>query len=127
MRPHGSAALLEYRRRLAVRLLEQGLETPEVAEALCVSQQSVRRWLSAWRVEAGSLAAVPHRGAAPKLNDPQTQQVLSWLEKIAALAAAGARAAAVAGLRQRLLRRPDPCLVPRQRAAGGEGAGGAGA
>jgi len=44
MRTKGSAAELEQRRRIAARLLEQGMKPIRVAEALGVSPAAVTRW-----------------------------------------------------------------------------------
>jgi transposase len=84
MRPQGSAERLECRRRLAVRLLGQGLDPPDVAAAVGATARSVQRW----RADAGAageaaaaLAAVRHPGAEPKLTAAQTREVLSWLAR----------------------------------------------
>lgn len=49
MRPQGSAEQLEQRRRWAVRLLEEGLDPPEVAQILGATVRSVQRWDAATR------------------------------------------------------------------------------
>lgn len=76
MRPKGSAAELEVRRRLAVRLLSQGKSRSEVAELVGASLSSVKRWKAAWKkggVEA--IAAKPHPGRKPKLTNAQKRQL----------------------------------------------------
>jgi len=82
MRPQGSAAQLECRRRLAIRLLGQGLDPPDVAMATGATLRSVQRW-SADAGDDGesspALAAVAHRGATPKLTATQVATVCSWL------------------------------------------------
>src|SRR6187200_3250181 len=76
MRPQGSAAELESRRRLAVRLLDNGLDPAEVADLVEATVRSVQRW----RV-AGDLTAVPQSGRPPKLTPRQSAQVLGWLDR----------------------------------------------
>jgi transposase len=49
MRPEGSAAELEARRRWAVELLAKGKTCPEVAELVGRSLSSVKRWKAAWK------------------------------------------------------------------------------
>jgi len=67
---------LESRRRLAVRLLDGGLDPPEVADLVEATIRSVQRW----RV-AGDLTAVPQPGRPPKLTSRQSAQVLTWLDR----------------------------------------------
>ncbi len=87
MRPQGTAASLEARRRLAVDLLQRGKTTAEVAEIVQVPASSVRRWRAAWkRGGEAALAAKPHPGSKPKLSASRQQQVLRILTR-------GARAA----------------------------------
>ena len=83
MRPHGSAQELERRRKRAVQAVREGSTVAEVARVLGVSDRSVRRWRAAAR-EGGeeALEAVPHPGAAPKLNRTQQRQVLSWFKRL---------------------------------------------
>jgi len=75
MRPQGSAAELESRRRLAVRLLDGGLDPPEVADVVEATVRSVQRWRS-----AKDLEAIPQCGRPPKLTSRQTAQVLAWVD-----------------------------------------------
>jgi len=76
MRPKGSAAELETRRRLAGRLLLEGRKIGEVAEIVAASESSVRRWRR--EVEKGgfgALKAKPHPGRKPRLNEKQRQRL----------------------------------------------------
>jgi transposase len=87
MRPKGTAAGLEVRRRLAAVLLEEGKSVAEVAEIVQASQSSVRRWRLAWnRGGVEALASKPHPGPQPKLSGAQQRQLLRILTQ-------GARAA----------------------------------
>jgi transposase len=82
MRPHGSAAELERRRRRAVASLRQGCSVSEVARVLGVTPRSVRRWRAA--ACAGGEAALDakrHPGPRSKLNRLQERQVLGWLKR----------------------------------------------
>ena len=80
MRTDGTAAVLEYRRRLAVRRVLGGHSIGEVADFLEVAPRSVRRWVAAF-LQGGedALAAQPVCGRPPKLNGEQELTVLSWL------------------------------------------------
>jgi transposase len=82
MRPHGSAAELEARRRLAVRRVNEGWRQKDVAAFLGVTDRAVRGWVASHR-KAGDegLAAGPHPGPPPKLTRRREQAVLSWLAK----------------------------------------------
>jgi len=75
MRPLGTAELLEERRRLAVALLDEGLSAAEVAGLVGARDRSVRRWAA-----AADLAAVPHRGRAPRLTPAVAAAVRAWLD-----------------------------------------------
>lgn len=80
MRPKGSAAQLETRRLVAGRLLLEGREVGEVAEAVAACKSSVRRWNRA--VQKGGLEALkakPHRGPEPRLNAKQKQRLMRIL------------------------------------------------
>ena len=80
MRPKGSAAELETRRRLAGRLLLEGRKIGEVAEIVAASESSVRRWRR--DVEKGGLEALkakPHLGRKPRLNEKQKQRLTKIL------------------------------------------------
>jgi transposase len=76
MRPKGSAAELEARRRLAVALLQDGKSNTEVARLVGADLSSVKRWKRA--VVAGGpnvLAAKPIPGRTPKLSAEQRQEL----------------------------------------------------
>jgi transposase len=79
MRPQGTGAELERRRRLAVARIRADYTQQEVAEFLGVSTRSVQRWMQAYR-ERGTagLKAKPHPGATPKLSAAQERRVLQW-------------------------------------------------
>jgi len=66
----------EARRLRAAELLAQGRSQAEVAEAVGVSRESVRRWQAL--LAQGGVAALRRRratGRPPKLSDPQAAQV----------------------------------------------------
>jgi transposase len=80
MRPKGSAAELEQRRRLAVRLLEQGLMGRQVAKAFGVSCASLTRWKQAYlKGGEAALAAKPHPGGRARLSVAQRRRLLELL------------------------------------------------
>jgi transposase len=68
MRPKGTAAELERRRRRAVALVDQGESPTTVARVLGVSTSSLHRWRRLARQPHG-LAARPVPGPAPGLSD----------------------------------------------------------
>lgn len=76
MRPKGTAAELEARRRVAVRLVQQGMRPAQVARAVGTSRASMTRWMQAYR-KAGQagLAAKPHPGRRPKLTPRQRDRL----------------------------------------------------
>lgn len=80
MRPKGSAAELEQRRHLAVRLLEQGVKGTQVAKAFGVSCVTVSRWKQGYQ-KAGeaALAAKAHPGGRPRLTIAQRRQLVRLL------------------------------------------------
>ncbi len=80
MRPKGSAAELEQRRRLAVSLLEQGIRPTQVAKAVGTSRASVTRWRQAYQ-EGGSkaMAAKPHPGRPRQLTEAQRRRLAKLL------------------------------------------------
>jgi transposase len=82
MRPHGSSAELERRRRLAVRRVRSGYTQQEVADFLGVHSRSVQRWMQAYR-KGGSraLKAKPASGRPPTLSAAQEREVLRWFRK----------------------------------------------
>ena len=70
MRPKGTAAELERRRRRAVQLLERGESPVVVARILGVQRTSLHRWRRLAR-QADGLAAKPPSGARRRLTDSQ--------------------------------------------------------
>jgi transposase len=80
MRTPGSPIVLEYRRRLAIRRIQEGYSIEEVADFLDVDPSSVRRWVAAFRRQgADGLAARPVPGRPPKLTSIQEKMVCRWL------------------------------------------------
>jgi transposase len=77
MRPIGTSAELERRRRLAVQRLAEGEAPATVARILGVNRSSLWRWQQAAR-RPGGLDAKPHAGPKPRLSDAQ----LSRLERL---------------------------------------------
>ena len=82
MRPKGSKAELEARRRRAVAMLGQGLGVCEVARRVGVWPGSVVRWRDAYR-RAGEegLRAKRHPGAKPKLAPEDRPELAELLLK----------------------------------------------
>ncbi len=70
MRPEGSAAELERRRRRAVQLVDAGESPSVVAHILGVTPTSLQRWRRLARQPQG-LAAKPALGFKPRLTDQQ--------------------------------------------------------
>ncbi len=82
MRPHGTPAVLEARRRRAVALLEDGLGVRKVAQKIGCSPASVSRWQA--EVQTGgtdALRAKPPPGRPPRLNTRQRARLLKILLK----------------------------------------------
>jgi transposase len=80
MRPKGSAAELERRRRRAVELLRQGKGVREVARMVVASPGSVTVWRqTVERQGKAGLAAKPHPGRPPSLDGAQVARLLRWL------------------------------------------------
>jgi transposase len=73
---------LEIRRRLAVRRLNDGYCTAEVADFLEVNERTVRKWAQCYRCfgDAG-LAAKWHTGPSPRLTAGQQATVLGWFTR----------------------------------------------
>src|SRR5271166_2864138 len=84
MRPEGTAAELERRRRRAVALVDAGESPSVVARILDVTRSSLRRWRRLAR-EPDGLAAKPALGPKPRLTDDQLP-VLEALLKEGAVA-----------------------------------------
>jgi transposase len=78
MRPKGSAAELERRRRLAVSLLESGEDPATVAQSLGVTRVTVFRWRACASLPQG-LAARPHQGPRRRLSDGHLAELLTLL------------------------------------------------
>ncbi|TWT99475.1 hypothetical protein Pla108_04140 [Botrimarina colliarenosi] len=88
MRPHGSAAELEARRRRAAACFQAGESVRTVAERFGVDRSSAKRWRRAWREEGpDGFAAKPHPGGKRKLSDAQRDELVDSL--IAGSRAAG--------------------------------------
>lgn len=84
MRPKGSSAQLEQRRRDALAMLRKGLKPAAIAKALRVSLVSVGRWRKVAIHNGGgvkALAAKPAPGRPLKLGIPQRQRLLRLLKK----------------------------------------------
>lgn len=81
MRPPGSAAELEARRRRAAKLFQERKPLADIARLVGASFSSVKRWKRAWQ-EGGvaALAAKPHPGPPPKLSEDQKQQLVTILK-----------------------------------------------
>jgi len=80
MRPKGSAAELERRRRQAVALLEQGMKPAKVAKTVGTSRASVTRWRQV--VEARgqeALESKPHPGGRSRLTLAQRKRLIRLL------------------------------------------------
>jgi transposase len=75
MRPIGTAEELERRRRRAVDLVKQGESPDDVAHFLGVGRSSVYPWLMLDRRSPDDLAAKPHPGPTPHLNDEQLNEL----------------------------------------------------
>src|SRR5438270_2833100 len=80
MRPKGTAAELERRRRRAVHLLEQGEAPVVVARILGVTRPTLHRWRRMARQDHG-LDAKPVPGAKRRLTDPQLRELEGLLDK----------------------------------------------
>jgi len=72
MRPQGTAAQLERRRRQAIRLLNAGKSLSAVARGVCASVSSVFRWAGMYRTKGlPGLQPRPTPGRPPKLSRAQ--------------------------------------------------------
>jgi len=82
MRPKGSSAQLEQRRRDAVAMLKRGVKPATVARALRVSLVSVGRWRrAADEGGAGALASTRSTGRPPKLSAARRHRLLDLLRQ----------------------------------------------
>ena len=80
MRPHGTPAQLEKRRRHAIQLLKAGKTLSAVARALSASVSSVFRWWQAYRKKGPKeLRAKPTPGRPPRLSSRQRQKLVNLL------------------------------------------------
>jgi transposase len=80
MRPHGSPALLEERRKRAITLLKQKLSLHEIARRIGCHASSVLRWRNA--LHAGGPAALkakPACGRPPRLTAKQKARLVRLL------------------------------------------------
>ncbi len=82
MRPHGTGAELERRRRLAVARVRSDYTQQDVADFFGVRPRSVQRWMRAYRERGmAGLKAKPHPGRPPTLSIAQERQVLRWFRR----------------------------------------------
>jgi transposase len=82
MRPHGSPADLEARRRRAVALLDKGLGVREVARQIGCSPMSVSRWQAEVRARGpDALRPKPAPGRPPRITVRQRAKLLTLLLK----------------------------------------------
>ena len=82
MRPHGTAAQLEQRRRRAVELLDKGLNPPEVAKKIGCSLSSVYYWNELMRQHGGeALKSKPVPGRPEKLDQRKRNALTKILLK----------------------------------------------
>ena len=80
MRPKGTAAELEARRRVAVGLVERGMRPVDAARAVGTSRGSMTRWMQGYRKGGeGGLTAKPHLGKRPKLTPRQRERLAKLL------------------------------------------------
>lgn len=80
MRPKGSAAELEARRRRAAEYFQERKPLREIASLMGVGPSSVKRWKRAWKAEGvEGLAAKPHPGPERKLTDQQRRSLVKIL------------------------------------------------
>src|SRR5271165_5762081 len=80
MRPEGTAAELERRRRRGVALVDAGESPSVVARILGVTRSSLRRWRRLARQPEG-LAAKPALGPKPRLTVEQLAGLEALLHK----------------------------------------------
>ena len=80
MRPEGTAAELERRRRRAVALVDAGESPSIVARVLGVTRSSLRRWRRLAR-RPGGLAAKPALGPKPRLTAQQLARLGALLKR----------------------------------------------
>jgi len=80
MSTHIALTEREARRRLAARLLSEGMTCAKVAELVGAGERSVKRWKAAWK-KGGlkALAEKKHSGRPPRLSPSQQRQVVKIL------------------------------------------------
>jgi len=82
MRPKGSAAVLEARRRRGLRLLDQGRSLNEVARLLDCAPSSVMRWRDARDVGGEEALRVRFSpGRPPKLSSRDRRRLVKLLQR----------------------------------------------
>lgn len=81
MRPIGTAEELQRRRLRAVELVEQGESPEDVARFLGCGRSSVYTWVKAAREDLGRLAAKPHPGRTPRLDDARLAELEGLLRQ----------------------------------------------
>jgi len=79
MRPIGTAQELQRRRLRAVELVEQGESPDDVARFLGRGRSSVYTWVKLAKQSVSELAARPHPGPTPRLDDGQIKELESLL------------------------------------------------
>jgi len=80
MRPHGSPAQLEVRRRRAMELLRRGLSLNEVGRQIKCEASSVMRWRDAVAIGGNeALKAKLASGRPPKLTTRQQKRLIAYL------------------------------------------------
>jgi transposase len=75
MRPQGSAAELERRRRRAVQLYDQGESIADIVRLLGVDRSAIYRWRRLAQNSSDGLAAKPHPGRTSSLSDVQLAEL----------------------------------------------------
>jgi len=80
MRPNGSAASLEKRRRRAVALFQEGKGIRETARLVGASPGSVHLWIQDWKKKGdAALASKPTPGRPKKLTQKQREKLQKLL------------------------------------------------
>jgi len=80
MRPHGSPATVERRRRSVIALLRRKFSLHEIARRIGCHASSVLRWRDAWhRGGARALKAKPAPGRPSRLTAPQKRRLVTLL------------------------------------------------
>jgi transposase len=82
MRPPGSQKVLEYRRRQAIRLWQEGEFTPkEIAAIVGTNRNTFYRWRRKYRQDGDAgIASTPLTGRPPRLSEDETTHVIGLLE-----------------------------------------------